>query len=162
MEPVLELFAPVIGQPMWAACRTHGSCMFLEFGEPHLHIREPMPSSTVPALRDRRLVRPKGAWSLLVEYCDYEIEAGGRRITEADTDPGAIAACFRLLEGQKLAAVRPGTQPYSVELLFDLGGHMAMRPTGDPHFGAGDSQWMLTLPDGRSVGYTNGGALDAD
>jgi len=39
---------------------------------------------------------------------------------------------------------------------------MAMRPTGDPHFGAGDSQWMLTLPDGRSVGYTNGGALDAD
>jgi hypothetical protein len=72
MDSLEEIFAPIIGKIAFSLKQTHGSCLFVEFGEPHLQIREPIvprPEASEKSkisLRRRR-VFVVGAWSLLVK-----------------------------------------------------------------------------------------------
>jgi hypothetical protein len=138
-----SLFSPVVGQPVWGGRRTHGSCMFLEFGPP------------------RAADAQHGSWSLLVEFCDYVVDCGRERFTHDDTDQALIRRCLMALEGRKLVAAGDGQVPHALALRFDGGGSMLLMPSSAVEFGPDTGQWLLWLPDGRSVGYSNGGVFDA-
>jgi len=40
---VEKLFDVLLGQAVWSVRHTHGSCFFMEFGNPHREVREPLP-----------------------------------------------------------------------------------------------------------------------
>jgi hypothetical protein len=62
-DPLRQTFAPLIGSPAWFVRKGYGSSLTMEFGNPHLVIRQPKAAS--PQVSDhvrralaRRLVLP--------------------------------------------------------------------------------------------------------
>jgi hypothetical protein len=74
--PIIEdVFIPIYGKPCWQFQQGYGSFLTLEFGEPHLHIREPwqagaQASDKLQKHAARRLVSVHGDWHLWVYLCD--------------------------------------------------------------------------------------------
>src|SRR5215213_6024148 len=72
-DPLRRAFAPLIGLAAWSVRIGHGSFLTLEFGTPHLSVREPIvakpgASEKVRKALARRRVRPVGEWHLWI-YC---------------------------------------------------------------------------------------------
>lgn len=165
MESLEEIFAPVIGKIAFSLKQTHGSCFFVEFGDPHLRIREPIvlrPGASEKSkisLRRRR-VFVVGTWSLLVQDCNWTLTNEQRSVCQADA-PEDMENVFRGVEGQYLvsASVDEATKTFTLE--FDLGGNLKLwsRSDRDPDLDPDEDQWRLHCKDGSSVGYTNDGSI---
>ena len=165
MRNVEEFFTPVIGKIAFSFTQTHGSCFFVEFGDPYLRIREPIePKPDTPGrvainLRRRR-VYVVGTWSLLVQDCNWKLTNEQRSVCQADA-PEDMENLFRSVEGQYLVSARVVEATKTCTLEFDMGASLKLWPRNDrdPDLDPDEDQWRLHCKDGSSVGYTNDGSV---
>ena len=160
MKQIKEFFAPFIGQLVWQVRRGHGSFITMEFGAPHLAVREPIvvrPDSAESVRRNlqRRHVDITGDWHFWVQYGDWRISTRNGVLT-SDHSPGSVFdECLSDLEGQRLVSVDPGIRERSCAFRFDLGGSLEIWPSTE----IPDDQWSLYSWDGEIVTCGNDGAL---
>jgi hypothetical protein len=137
MPTVAEVFGPLVGKWAWQVKRGYGSFLTMEFGNPHLEIREPRLVSA-DALRQvrenfqRRRVTVVGDWHLWIQYCDWEIRTANHSISSVITDnPYLIDECLDELNGQILTSATGGAEDVSSILQFDLGGIVQISPPSE-------------------------------
>jgi hypothetical protein len=143
VSPIFEtVFKEIYGQPCWRATPGYGSFLTLEFGNPHLEIREPgVPRENVTKpvreLIMSRKVFIHGDWHLWINCCDWKVFRGKQLAGDSSTK-ARIQRAADFLDGQKL--VRFSIRPRKVQCAFefDLGGRLETRPY-DHH----SEQWFF-------------------
>jgi hypothetical protein len=166
MPTVEEIFAPVIGKIAFSFKQTHGSCFFIQFGDPYRRIREPIePKHTtdekVMNLLRRRQVFAVGSWSLLVLGCNWTLRNKQMSVCQ-DDGVDDMEDLFRGVEGQYLVSAHGVEETKSYMLEFDMGANLELQPRHDwkPDLDPDENQWQLHFKDRSSVGYTNNGSFE--
>lgn len=144
MRTIASVFKKLYGIPSWNVHRGYGSFLTLEFGEPHLRIREPIVSNaSSKRVRDRfarRLVTVRGDWHLWIYCCQWKVYKGSRLIGDC-TNTRKIARAARLLNGQALVNVESSNRGTRWVFTFDLGARLETRP-----YDKTSEQWLLYEP----------------
>ena len=135
------------GLPCWGVGRGYGSFLTLEFGRPHLHLREPY-QSTAASKRVRdiaatRLATVHGDWHLWIYCCDWKVCNGARLIGDSSSKH-RIDRAARFLNGQKLLKAWVVPRGMRSVFEFDLGGRLETKP-----FDRKGEQWLLYEPNGN-------------
>ena len=144
MKTIEEVFAPVIGQYMWNMDCGWGSITSMQFGLPHLCVREPMADTshyTDKTVRDNlacRAIKPEGQWHLWIEYTRWVATMKDAKVTSED-DYATMAKVFRRISGQKLVSLSH-TPNDELNLNFDLGGCVSIAMSPEILYG---EPWML-------------------
>lgn len=160
MEQVRELWHPLIGRIAWGVDRGHGSAFHMEFGAPHLVVREPVKpkhatSAKTQRLLQRRSVNVQGDWSFWVMYADWSLHTRDG-VIDCTISPGSPAdEALRDLEGQKLLSIEAGEKPNSCVLTFDLGAVLEIWPSAEML----DDLWSLQAWNGRIASLQHDGSL---
>ena len=153
LDPIFDRsFAPLRGLPCWQVKRGYGSFITLEFGEPHLEIREPKVPAPEwpPKVRESvasRKVTVRGEWHLWVYCCSWSILDDGKLIGTSEDNHAAIDSAISRLDGQALAMFSADSSAGS-EFAFDLGGRLSTSP-----YDTDSEQWMLFQPDGHVLSF---------
>jgi hypothetical protein len=157
-----NLFRPLLGQLAWRVRGGYGSFLTLEFGAPHLAVREPITpkharSKNVKRVLRRRHVSILGDWHLWIQYCDWKITVAGGSLDSETIGTSSPEDCLFDLDGQRLISVESGTLPNSWQFQFDLGGALELWPsaTYEPH----DHLWSLHPWDGDIASLQADGTL---
>jgi hypothetical protein len=141
----------LLGLPCWGVKRGFGTFMTLEFGDPQLHILEPITATSASATVRRRLARRRvvvhGAWHLWIYCCDWRVGSGGRRVGDSSS-PRRIDAAARVLDGQKLLGITLRPRGARTRFIFDLGAVLETRP-----YDRKSEQWMLYTPTGEVLTF---------
>ncbi len=160
-DVITTAFSPVIGLPCWGAVRVHGSIVSLEFGIPHLIVREPRVSTAASVqVRQRaaeRLVKPVGEWNLTVFACHWHIVLTGDELANDDSSHEQIEAATRRLNGQKMTMVALDAVARKTAFTFDLGATL----TTWPYEADDDEQWSLYQPGRRVLTYRADGCYSS-
>jgi hypothetical protein len=149
VDPIFErVFKKVYGIPCWGVTNWYGSGIHIEFGKPHLDIREPRTADPKASRRVRehfakRLVVVHGDWHLCVDVCDWEIFQQGKRVGSSRSRSADLQRVMNSLDGQRLVrfSIRPRGDGCVFE--FDLGGVLVTRP-----YDRKSEQWTLSEPSG--------------
>lgn len=157
---VHDLFAPLRGHLAWGIHRSYGTCLAMEFGEPHREIREPCASPSASSERGRRLLTRRrvqivGDWCLAVLHAHWEIRTEQAAATSFESEPAQVDKALAELDGQALTDVRDGRAPGSYSFHFDLGGSLTIWPSSE----AEEDQWRLCQFRGSLAALRNDGAL---
>src|SRR6266436_2543807 len=160
MEQIKDLFAPLVGQLAWQVRRGVGTCLTLEFGIPHLSIREPIVPSpnSLPRVRrnlKRRGVYVTGDWHFWVQYGECRISTAEGVLQSCDPISSPVDECLRDLDGQRLLSVDHGKLANSCSFKLDLGGILEIWPSVE----IPDDQWSLYIWNGDIASYRSDGAL---
>jgi hypothetical protein len=145
-----RVFQRLQGKPCWNVRRGYGHFLTLEFGEPHLEIREPsqVTKSVSPRVRKlfaRRRVTVHGQWHLWIYCCDWELLIDGKLIADnRSSTPRKIDRALADLDGQALTGVSVSPKNARSVFEFDLGGSLVTR-----RFDRTGEQWMLFEPSGH-------------
>lgn len=104
-----ETFSSIYGKPAWRVSPGWGSFLTLEFGDPHLEVREPVAakgnvSERVKKERARRRVFIHGDWHLWINCCDWEVTSGGNLVGRS-TAARSIQTAADFLDGPKIDAI---------------------------------------------------------
>lgn len=148
---MFRVMRDLLGLACWGARCGWGSCLTLDFGEPHLDIRERVaPDSPSPTGRPvvlQRSVQVRGAWHLWVYACEWRLTIDGR--TVRDAQPRKIVdKALQALDGQALVGVLLNPRGARTRFLFDLGAVLETRP-----WDRKGEQWMLFMPDRRVLTF---------
>ena len=153
-DPLQRAFAPLIGLPAWSVQKGQGSFLTMEFGQPHLLIREPTVSQSqyerVRARMAQRMVKPVGEWHLWIYCCHWRGLSKGAEIACSEDPDEKIAAAAQELDGQKLTAIEADPAAGTSRFSFDLGVSLLTWPYDDED---NDEQWLLDLPSGDVFTY---------
>ena len=151
IAPVFErVFKRIYGKPCWGVRPSYGSFLTLEFGKPHLEIREPVVASRNASAKvreslARRGACPKGEWHLWIYCCDWVVLFNRKRIGDSSTKL-RIRRAADFLNGQKLIRFvilpRRGQSVFE----FDLGTTLKTRP-----YDRKSEQWLLYEKGSRRV-----------
>jgi hypothetical protein len=140
-----KVFKAILGKPCWDVKPGHGSFLTMEFGEPHLEVREPITTrkGVTAKVREqlaRRHVCARGEWHFWIMYCDWEVRCKGKRVGDSSTET-KIRRAADFLDGQKL--IRFSILPRTAQsiFVFDLGASLKTSP-----YDKGSEQWMLFQP----------------
>ncbi len=147
-DPVGSVFAEIIGKPCWLVQRGHAGFLTLEFGEPHLDVREPMPSSR---LLKRRGISVRGDWHLWIYACNWRVLDAGQPIGRSEGSNDEIDSCARLLNGQKL--LRVTVAPTTGASRFDFEGELVLATSRMDQDDLSCENWMLATPTGDWFSY---------
>jgi hypothetical protein len=156
-QQVQDLFKPLLGQFAWSVDGGVGSMLTLEFGAPHIIVREPIVPRNATSERVRRHLRRRhvrvgGDWHLWI-YCDWKISVADGSSDSENFDWRQPDECLNDLDGQRLVGVGPGSLPNSWKFEFDLGGALELWPSIE--YEATDNLWSLyrwsAAPDSRFV-----------
>jgi len=143
MDQVFDLWSPLIGRLAWGVRRGHGSFVTMEFGLPHLVVREPMESrsrfSKVQRLLKRRAVYVEGDWHFSIVYGDWKLTTVNGVLSSEDGPNSALDEVLHDLDGQRLISLERGDRPASYVWKFDLGGILEISPSVD----IPDDLWTL-------------------
>ena len=150
IHPALERsFRKLYGMPCWNVKQGYGSFLTLEFGEPHLVVREPRTPTrkTSKRVREslaRRLVYLRGDWHLWIYCCDWAIYDRRQQIVTSEGPKRKIKQAADFLNGQALQDASFHYRGCRSVLTFDLGGRLVVgsRP---PDYEA----WLLYEPTGK-------------
>jgi hypothetical protein len=158
-DPLCRTFAPLIGLPAWCVRKGYGNCLTLEFGGPHLAIREPIVASPgaserVRAALRRRTVIPHGDWHLWIWCCHWRVLSNGTELAGSEASDEQIASAIIELDGQLLAGVEADPTKGTSAFSFDQGGAIQTWPYPD---GGGDEQWMLYMKSSEVFSYRGDG-----
>ena len=141
-----NLFRPLLGQLAWQVRGGYGSFLTLEFGAPHLAVRDPITpkharSKKIKRALQRRRVHIYGDWHLWIQYCAWKITVTGGSLDSETIGTSSPEDCLVDLEGQRLTSVESGSLPNSWQFQFDLGGVLELwpSPTYEPH----DNLWSI-------------------
>jgi hypothetical protein len=146
VAPILEkAFSRIYGKPCWCVRPGYGSFLTIEFGTPHLEVREPIvaskgASAKVRKALARRSVSPHGKWHLWIYCCDWELLSKGKRIANSSRRI-TIRRAADVLNGQKLARFSISPRKILCTFEFDLGAILTTRP-----FDKKSEQWLLYGP----------------
>jgi hypothetical protein len=148
MSQIERSFSTLLGLPCWGVSRGFGSFLVLEFGSPHLVVREPMlpkaeASTRVERLLARRSVHVRGRWHLWIHSCEWRVQAN-EKIVGDWTTPRRIERAARGLNGQKLQDVKVTARGAGTVFAFDLGAELETKP-----YDRSSEQWLLYEADGR-------------
>lgn len=140
-----NIFRKLYGKPCWGVKPGHGSVLTLEFGEPHLEIREPIAvDKNAPAdLREdmeRRRVYVHGEWHLWIYCCDWQVFRGTKRVGDSSSST-KIRRAAEFLDGQALTNFSISLPNVNCTFEFDLGGTLRTHPYDNE-----SEQWMLYEP----------------
>jgi hypothetical protein len=118
----------------------------LEFGAPHLSVREPIVSRAATSERVRRNLRRRqisvvGDWHLWIQYCDWKISVADGSADSENFDWRQPDECLRDLDGQRLLGVGGGSSPNSWTFEFELGDVLELWPSTE--YEATDDLWRL-------------------
>jgi len=151
-------FIALIGQLVWQVRRGVGTFLTMEFGQPHLSVREPIEPrhSTAPRVRRdlrRRRVSLAGDWHLWIQHADWKIDAANASLRSDDEPDAGRDEVLRDLDGQKLlsAEVDPAGK---WTLRFDLGATVEIWPA---RYDA-DELWSLHPWQGDAIVWHRGRA----
>lgn len=133
------------GKPCWNVKPGYGSFLTMEFGEPHLEIREPTVASATASPKVRkalaqRRVFVRGEWHLWIYCCDWRLFTGRKHIGDSSTK-GNIARAAEFLDGQALTNFSISRRNARCVFDFDLGGRLVTQPYDNK-----SEQWMLFEP----------------
>jgi hypothetical protein len=112
-----KIFQPFVGQMAWLLQRGVGSFLTVQFGKPHLRIKEPsVPryAKTAWIKRDfrRRRVFVKGDWQFWIQ-CEWKLSTQTGTLT-SDHRPGTRwDECLQDLNGQILLSVAKAKRRHS-------------------------------------------------
>lgn len=157
VDPIRQVFAPLLGLPAWNVMRGHDSMLTFEFGEPTLSIREPVaspsPSPKVQEMLGKRRVSPVGEWHLWIYLCNWHCLSEDRQIASSEASDAAIDQAARALGGQRLMSIEVDPDKGSSTFTFDLGGRLETWPYPEGN----DEQWSLSRRDGAVFSYRKDG-----
>lgn len=163
MHEIEQLFQPLIGQLAWSVKRGHGSFLTLEFGRPHLAVREPIRTKSADAkiragLENRR-VSCSGQWGLWVTHSYWKIAAKGKTRDHRD-EHAKVDEVLQLIDGQKLLGAKFSSKNKMLTMRFDLGGNVQIwlpQKLED----RGNEMWALQNNErGHILSCLNDGKLD--
>lgn len=121
-KEIRELLQQLLGELVWSAKRGHGTFITMEFGTPHLVVREPIKSkSTTPQVvrhLARRHVSIHGDFSLFIWDSRWSISTKDQTVG-LDTSENVVREVLRDLDGQRVTAVNFAEADTTLE--FDLG-----------------------------------------
>jgi hypothetical protein len=149
IAPIFQrAFSSLYGQPCWGVRPGYGSFLTLEFGAPHLEVREPIMASKTASAKvrislARRNVYPRGEWHLWIYCCDWELLSNGKRIADGSTR-NKMRRAADVLNGQKLTRFSVSPRKILCTFEFDLGAVLTTRP-----FDKKSEQWLLYEPEHR-------------
>lgn len=153
-DALRQTFAPLIGLPAWFVRKGYGSSLTMEFGNPHLKIRQPKTAS--PQVSDqvrralaRRLVLPRGDWHLWIYCCHWRVIAEDREIACSESPDHQIADAAREIDGQLLTTVEADPAKGTSGFAFDAGAKIQTWPWDEGN----DEQWMLFMASGNVFAY---------
>jgi hypothetical protein len=145
---VADTFAKLYGIPCWGVKPGIFPSLTLEFGEPHLEIREPQPaqphwSARVRTRMARRLVAVHGEWHLWIYCCNWSVFVDKRVVGDSSSRKGVQRAADAL-DGQALVSAEIQVRGCRTVFEFDLGGRLVTRP-----YDRKSEQWLLYTPSGK-------------
>jgi len=151
IAPVFErAFGRIYGEFCWGVRPGYGSFLTLEFGKPHLEVREPMIANKGVSARvcegmARRGVFVHGEWHLWIYCCDWEVLSKGKRVGDSSTKR-KIWSAVDCLDGQKLT--RFSMSPRNVHCIFefDLGATLKTKA-----YDKDSEQWILFEPSHKAL-----------
>src|SRR5690348_6679315 len=123
MHEIDKIFAPVLGNMVWGVTNSHGSFLVMEFGSPHLSVREPVIARPGTSARVRRRLKHRrvsivGDFHFWVQYGNWLLS----------TTEGVLESSAR-----RHAHHRGCREPISPIVRFNFGRH-----------GAHDLAWSLS------------------
>ena len=141
-------FNPIYGRPCWGVQPGYGTFLTLEFGEPHLTVREPRDASPdvsprVRKLFARRNVTVRGEWHLWIYCCNWTVLEDGKVIGDS-TSNRRIKRAAEALNGQQLESFTFKQRGCKSTFDFDLGAVLETRP-----YDRASEQWLLYQPSGK-------------
>lgn len=155
MQSPRESFDPLLGKLVWSVRRGVGTFLTMEFGEPHLRVREPIEprESTEPRVVRRlksRVVHIEGDWHLWIQHAGWKLTTAHGRL-DSDDDIGKSAdTALADLDGQKLVSAVASSNGKRWHLKFDLGGELEIWPA--PYEAQeSDELWGLYSWEGKIV-----------
>lgn len=140
-----KIFKRLYGKPCWNVKPGYGSFLMLEFGTPHLEVREPATAKRVAFAKVRtglacRNVFVHGEWHLWIYCCDWEVFCGSKRIGDSSTK-AKIRQAAAYLDGQRLTRFSFSPRTACCVFEFDLGATLKTRPYDNE-----SEQWLLYEP----------------
>ena len=151
-NPIEQSFGRLLGKPCWGVARGHGSFLTLEFGAPHLIVREPVAFSAHASVRMKRVLSKRsvhvhGDWHLWIYCCQWRVRAHGKLIGDWTT-PRRIDRAARELSGQRLTDVTVGSRGAITRFVLDLGAELETKP-----YDRSGEQWLLYQPNGTVLAW---------
>lgn len=145
-----DAFLPMMGKLVWSVRKGYGTFLTMEFGSPHLTIREPIAASLDASLKVRRNLAKRrvsivGDWHFWIQYAQWEIVQRASSVRSQDVEVERLEEALRELDGQILVSATPGAALNSCVLKFDLGASLYiwpspyMWPSPEIH----DEQWSI-------------------
>ena len=121
-----KVFSGLYGRPCWSVKPGYGSFLTLEFGRPHLQVREPSVAPKDYSLKlrrhlARRSVFVHGEWHLRIAECAWEVLSDGKHVGNGSTKPSMRRAAT-VVDGQQLIRFSFTPQDLLCVFEFDLGG----------------------------------------
>ena len=162
MKKQLEVvFAPLIGSLVWNVHRGEGRYLTMEFGKPHLRVREPLGRTSATTKRLQRWSRMRrahvyGDWALFIQG-DWKVAVEDDWLhSDDEIVPHSLKEeCLLNLSGQRLVSVEAAEDGRHLGLVFDLAGKLEIRPPA----GDDDMQWSLHGWDGHVAAMDHDGKL---
>jgi hypothetical protein len=145
-----KVFREIYGKPCWNVRPGYGSFFTLEFGRPHLDVREPLVANKDASRKVRRLLARRnvfvhGEWHLRIDCCAWEVLSNGRHVGNGSTKLSMRRAAD-LLDGQKLIQFSFFPQKVRCQFEFDLGATLRTVPLDRK-----GEQWVLHTPGQRAL-----------
>lgn len=155
-----RVLAALNGQFAWAVSQGYGTFLTVNFGGPHMEIREPINASesASPDVRRnlaRRRIHIVGDWHLFVQYADWKIFTINHSAGSGDEWSDTVKNSLEELDGQRLLCVEVGAAAHSCVLKFDLGGELHISPSPE----IVDDQWSLHAWNGPLVSCRADGTI---
>ena len=129
-ELLSQYFSPLNELPCWNATAEYGSWIRLQFGAPHLNIREGNPASTISGMK-RRAVFVAGDFELWIEMGAWEMFDNGKRVFHSEQSRNHLRRAAGRLNGQKLLKVELVAQSMTTLFVFDEGTQLNVHATTD-------------------------------
>lgn len=159
MKIVQNPWKALIGQLVWSVRRGVGTSLTMEFGNPHLSIREPIPvtQGSDRVLRDlaRRRVFIVGDWHFWIQYGNWAVRMPNMSLSNNDEVGTTLDRSLELLEGQKLESADSIVGTATLILKFDGEAAVTVSPAEDIQ----DTLWSLHRWSGEVVVCDHGGSL---
>jgi hypothetical protein len=156
------VFLPLIGSLVWNVHRGVGRYLTMEFGKPHLEVREPLGRTLQTTKRLQRLSRMRrahvcGDWALFIQG-DWKVAVEDDWLHSNDEIvPHSLKEdCLLNLSGQRLVSVEAAEDGRHLGLVFDLTGKLEIWPPAEDD----DSQWSLHGWDGHVAAMDHDGKLE--
>jgi hypothetical protein len=145
MEQLQELWRPLAGQLVWSVRRGVGSFLTMEFGEPHLSIREPITprvsrSAKVQRMLKRRRVFIEGDWHFWIQWGHWKLRTAHGSLDFQAPSGSPLDECLADLDGQRLVSARADRPGKVAVWEFDQGGLLEIGHSGQEDE---EPQWSL-------------------